>query len=223
MKRSFLFLLICLFSFEMAHAQYTEDMGEKKKRKGPKKIVTFKERFISSLGVAYHPFNIGGYTDHHHYGKTSKAGVLALEFSPHVNITNFQTSDFSVSLGTKISLGQNFFGSGTDRTNFFYADFPLLAEVNMGHAATKDFYSAFGMFANGGYDVSIIKDTTLMGPMIGGGFRFWFLFNTSATFRFQHYFLNHGNSISLAINLGKYLATVKKNNKVSGFMKPYRK
>ena len=54
------------------------------------------------------------------------------------------------------------FWSQNDPNSFFYADAPLLLQMNVGHLASKDFHNDFGFFLGTGYDFNYLKNSTIV-------------------------------------------------------------
>ena len=49
-------------------------------------------------------------------------------------------SDFSITVGSHMTAGYHI-ASDREDSAFFFADLPLLVEINLGHNASKDFYN----------------------------------------------------------------------------------
>jgi hypothetical protein len=152
----------------------------------------------------------------------ASAGLL---FAPRVFITTAFT-DFSVSFDPSPQFLYSFSDSQAVSEKLFF-QIPVMLHVNLGHLASKDFHSAYGVFVGGGWNFQFGHGESTNGFAIDAGIRFW-MFGQSFSLSYQR-LLSHekifssDNFFSLQINLGKYLEQVKANNKVSNFVKPYRK
>lgn len=148
----------------------------------------------------------------------ASAGVV---LAPRILITT-RFTDFSVSFDPSPQLLYSF----PDSSGKLFFQLPVMAHVNLGHLASKDFHSAYGFFAGGGWNVQLGQGQSTTGFALDAGVRFW-LFGQSFSLTYQRLpahekIFSSGDFFSLQINLGKYLSQVKANNKVSDFMKPYR-
>jgi hypothetical protein len=151
-------------------------------------------------------------------GKTFEP-IYELAYNPTLSLTR-SWSDFSISIGSQLAGGYHI-ESDVDSLSFFFADLPLTAEINIGHNASKDFYSDFGFFFGGGYAYHLFREEWNSGFVATGGIRF-FLFGPSMTLRYSRFFASQEpdasiHNISLLLNLGRYFEQVKLNNKVSRF------
>ena len=173
----------------------------------------FAQRFTFSAGTVY---------SLHENSVPASAGMLA---APRLFITTAYT-DFSVSFDPSPQLLHSFSDSDNISDKIFF-QLPLMLRVNLGHLASKDFRSTYGFFAGAGWNLQLGQGKSTNSFCADAGVRFW-LFGQSFTAMYQRLFteekiFSSPNFFSLQINLGKYLSQVKANNKVSNFMKPYRK
>lgn len=134
-------------------------------------------------------------------------------------------ADFSVTFDPSPQLFYSLSDSQKVSDKLFF-QLPAMLHVNIGHLASKDFYSSFGFVAGGGWNFQFGRGKSTNSFIFDGGVRFW-LFRQSFTVLYQRMTANEkvfssSDFFSLQINLGKYLSQVKANNKVSNFMKPYR-
>ncbi|MCH7535990.1 MAG: hypothetical protein IH948_09695 [Bacteroidetes bacterium] len=95
----------------------------------------------------------------------------------------------------------------------------MFLELNIGHLATKNFFSDRGFVIGGGYGILLKGSDFDHGGAFTVGFRFWMIKKRSLTIR---YILLSGqkntiHTLSFMINIGKHLDKVKKLNKVSKF------
>jgi len=151
--------------------------------------------------------------------------VFHFTYNPSLSLTR-AWSDLSLSIGTQLGAGYHF-ETPADDSAFFYAELPLLLELNFGHNASKDFYNDLGWFFGGGYSYHFFKDAWNHGPVASMGVR-GFVFGPSFTIRYSRYFALQDNdaslhTLTLLLNLGRYFDQVKLNNKVSRFSNGFRK
>jgi len=130
----------------------------------------------------------------------------------------FHSSDFSTSLTSHISALYHFNFKDFE-SSFPYVSAPFFLELNIGHIATKNFFSDRGFVIGGGYGLLLKGADFDHGGAFTAGFRFWLLKKNSLTTR---YILLSGqkntiHTLSVMINIGKYLGKVKGLNKVSKF------
>jgi hypothetical protein len=152
--------------------------------------------------------------------------AAGINFAPRLFLTTTY-SDFSFSAEAGLIANYRLDAGASKFSDRIFLQLPALIHVNTGHGASKDFRSAFGGFLGAGWNLQYDGSTTVNGLALDAGIRFW-LFGKSFTLRYTHLpenkkLFSSGKIISLQINLGKYLEYVKANNKVSNFMKPYRK
>jgi hypothetical protein len=105
------------------------------------------------------------------YASGEASGITGT-WSPRLNLLKVG-EDGALSAGTHFSLG----GSVNSRTGGSISfDFPIMAEINMGHAATKESKGSFGYFAGIGYGFSALTSDVAVqstsGPVIDAGIRF---------------------------------------------------
>lgn len=197
---------VLLFAFNQVNAQ--------KKAKISIPGIFLKRTHISiGAGDYQYPYN------------TKMENVFAGNFATQTDLF-FRYSDFCISLNTQFAAGYHI-KMYQDSLRGFSGDVPLILQANIGHLSSKDFYSYFGGFAGGGIDWLSHNGWRYKTPLVTIGLRSW-LFGQSFTIRYMHYYLNYFelkmmNSITLDLNIGKYLSSVKANNQISNFMKPYRK
>jgi len=187
---------------------------------------------VSSKGSMKRPFvlrqqlkhALGASSAFYEYNKGQEP-VFGICYNPSISLTK-SFSDFSFSLGSQL-VGGYHAATSVDDSAFIYADLPLLAEVNFGNNASKDFYSDFGWFLGGGYSYRLFKDKWDAGPVATIGVR-GFVFGPSFTIRYSRFFAGADarpstQTISLLVNLGRYFKQVKLNKKVSRFSNGFRK
>lgn len=177
-------------------------------------VFTLGDRFISSAGLSISRAN------HNHENEQS----YGLCYSPSLNLLN-KYADFSVSAASHLALS-NHFKSENDPVNYLMMSFPAFIQFNIGHLATHNFYSSLGISFGGGYNFSVVRSEFDMGALLITAIHFWFL-NQSFTVGYtQTHFQNHQtlmHELSLQLNIGAYLKDVRGNNKISKFVKPFRK
>ncbi|CAN5437484.1 hypothetical protein BH11BAC1_BH11BAC1_03290 [soil metagenome] len=172
------------------------------------------DRFISSAGLAFPRTN---------HNKQNEQ-FYGLCYSPSLNLLN-KFSDFSFAFGSHISAAYHL-KTKSDPSDYMFLSFPAFFEFNAGHLATHNFYSSLGISFGGGYNFSVIKSDFDMGALLITAIHFW-LFRQSITLGYtQTYFQNHHtlmHEVSLQLNIGAYLKDARNNNKISKFVKPFRK
>lgn len=171
----------------------------------------FAKRFTFGAGAAYSL-------------KEDNVPAAGIVLAPRLFLTSGY-SDFSVSFDSSPQLFYSLSDSQKVSDKLFF-QLPAMLHVNIGHLASKDFYSNLGFVAGAGWDFQFGHGGSTDGFIFDGGVRFW-LFGQSFTALYQRLAANEKvfsspNFFSLQINLGKYLSQVKANNKVTNFMKPYR-
>ena len=152
--------------------------------------------------------------------------TVGINFSPQLFLITSYT-DFSVSAVIDFMVNYRLDSDTKEFSKKYFLQMPAMIHLNIGHGASKDFRSEGGGFLGAGWNILYSADTSENGFAADGGFRFW-LIGKSFTLRFiwllnDSKIFSSGKIISLQMNFGKYLADVKRNNKVSNFMKPYRK
>lgn len=175
---------------------------------------TIGNRFISSAGLVIQRANHDQINEH----------LYGLCYSPSLNMLN-KYADFSVAIASHLALS-NHFKSALDPTNYLMMSFPAFLQFNIGHLATRNFYSSLGISFGGGYNFSVIRSEFDAGPLLITAIHFWFL-NQSFTVGYAQTHFKKGSTlmheISLQLNIGAYLKDVRGNNKISKFVKPFRK
>jgi hypothetical protein len=172
------------------------------------------DRFVSSAGLTFPRANRNKINEQ----------MYGLCYSPALNLLN-KYSDFSVAIASRIS-GSWHFSSSTDSSAYGVFSFPAYLQFNGGHLATHDFYSSIGISFGGGYNFSVINSEFTAGPLLITAIRFWFLRQSITISYSQTYFeIRHTlmHELSLQLNIGRYLKDTKSNNKISRFVKPFRK
>ena len=133
------------------------------------------------------------------------AGSLAIVYAPRLNILAFG-DNATVSLGTHAGLW--FAGSSREGASALAFDFPLVAELNLGHKANKNAEGGFGGFIGAGYGISRlasesefgIDENNAAGIVINGGIRAS-LVGQSFGFRVS-YLINTKENASNVLGLG---------------------
>lgn len=178
-----------------------------------KKPFLFRQAYKNSVGLGAGIYNFND----------AQEFIGLLNYAPQLDLTN-RHSDLSLSLNTQLSAGYHV-KSANDSMAFFYTDVPLLLQVNIGHLASRDFYSEFGVFFGMGYDWNYHRNNLQDGMAITAGLRTW-VGSKSFTIRYLYCdFLSIENpvhTITLNMNLGDYLPYVKANNKISKFVRQYK-
>lgn len=142
------------------------------------------------------------------------AGAPGLVYSPRVNIISIG-DELTVSVGTHLAGGLSF-NSRDGGENAFMYDLPIVAELNVGHAAHAETGSSFGGFVGVGYGINRVASSSAFsvdeneaaGPLVNGGLRVpvagnslglrgSFLLNTKEGFE-------HVYSIGLFYNFGNF-------------------
>ena len=177
-------------------------------------VFSIGDRFVSSAGLTFPRAN----------RNKENEQMYGLCYSPALNLLN-KYSDFSVAIASRISASWHF-SSNTDSSDYPVYSFPAYLQFNGGHLATHNFYSSFGISFGAGYNFSVINSEFTVGPLLITAIRFW-LFRQSFTISYsQSYFENRHtlmHELSLQLNIGRYLKDAKSNNKISKFVKPFRK
>jgi hypothetical protein len=175
---------------------------------------SLKDRFISSAGLTFPR------TNHFHHDEQ----LYGLTYSPSLNLLN-KLSDFSVAIASQVSAAYHI-RTIADPENYMMISFPAYMRFNIGHLATHNFYSSLGIFFGAGYDFSVINSGFDSGPLLITAIRFWFL-KQSFTLGYGQTHLQNSNTtmheVSLQLNIGAYLHDTRNNNKISKFVKPFRK
>ena len=174
----------------------------------------FAKRFISSAGINYS------------LQEENIPATAGVNFSPQLFLTTAY-SDFSFSVATDLTVNYRLNNDENDFSKKLFFQFPAMLQFNMGHGASKDFHSALGFFIGAGWNLQYAESRAVNGFAVEAGIRFWLLGKSFSLGVIDcpgnKKIFSSGKIISLQLNLGKYLNDVKANNKVSNFMKPYRK
>lgn len=175
---------------------------------------TLKDRYVSSAGFAF-PRSNHNHVDEQYYG---------LCYSPSLNMLN-KFSDFSIAFGSHITAAYHP-ESKTDSSSYMMYSFPAFLQFNGGHLATHNFYSALGISFGAGYNFTVVNSKFDMGALLITTIHFWFL-KQSFTLGYAQTHLQNNHTlmheVSLQLNIGAYLRDTKNNNKISKFVKPFRK
>lgn len=171
-------------------------------------------RFKFSVGYSGYLLETGG--------KVSP--VHALGVTPQINLWQ-PRSNFSIAFVSPLTAGIHFRTKVLFRM-FFFSDIPLMAELNYGHLATKDFRKWWGVFAGGGYSFQSVGTTWQTGINLSAGFRF-FLFKQSFTLRYARFFSERirdfsSHRLTLEITLGRFVKDVAFKNKLQKFERPFQ-
>ena len=175
----------------------------------------FGKRYHSAIGIGVYEYPY----------QTNAEKLFQINYAPQLDLT-LRYSDLSFSLNTQLAAGYHVL-LNQDSLKYFAYDIPIFFHGNIGHLASKDFYSDFGFFGGGGYDWMYIRNRFEQRPAITFGIRFW-LFTSSFTVRATRYFgtqnANYSiNALTLDMNLGGYLSKIRDLNKISDFMTPFNK
>ena len=118
------------------------------------------------------------------------------------------------------------FGAGIMTENGMAVKFGSFTEIGLGRAATKDSYWPVGFSAGGGYSSVYCASKLYSGFAVTGSFRFGIM-GRIVQLRYEHLFSNRATPMSdfaaIEVLLGNWMKSNKRNNKISRFMKPYRK
>lgn len=131
-------------------------------------------------------------------------------YSPRVNLLYFGYEG-SFSVGTNLQLG---FGSGWSNKYMYNSpvslmiDFPLVANVNIGHAADEDADSGFGAYAGVGFGLNRVKLIDYngnraplnVGPYFDAGLRF--LLGSASMYLHASYLRNIQSGGASVLSLG---------------------
>ena len=175
---------------------------------------SIKDRFVSSAGFSFPRAN----------RNRNNEQMFGLCYSPALNMLN-KYSDFSVALASHL-YGAWHPKSETDSSQYMVFSFPAFLQFNGGHLATHNFYSAIGISFGAGYNFSVINSEFTLGPLLITAIRFWFLRQSFTLSYSQSYFENRHtlmHELSLQLNIGAYLRDARDNNKISKFVRPFRK
>lgn len=88
------------------------------------------------------------------------ASSPAAVYSPRLNFLELN-DEATVSLGTHLGLGFNYSSDGND--NYFAYELPLVAEINLGNASSRNSEASFGGFAGLGYGLNKMGNSTNFG------------------------------------------------------------
>jgi len=174
----------------------------------------FVQRWHSSIGVGAYEYPYSKGFEH----------LIAINYAPQFDLT-LRYSDLSISLNSQLAAGYHVKFS-YDTAKYLFYDIPLYLQGNIGHLASKDFYSFAGLFAGGGYDWTYIRNKFQQRALMTFGLRTW-VGHTSVTIRLSRAFANANapfpmNAVTLDFNVGSYIAKVADLNKISNFMKPFK-
>jgi hypothetical protein len=190
-------------------AMYRDAMGQ-----NTDPVFSIKDRFVSSAGLTFPRAN----------KNKENEQMYGLCYSPALNLLN-KYSDFSIAVASRFS-GAWHFSSETDSADYGVFSFPAFLQFNGGHLATHNFYSSFGISFGAGYNFSVINSEFTVGPLLITAIRFWFLRQSFTVNYSQSYFESRHtlmHELSLQLNVGRYLKDANSNNKISKFVKPFRK
>lgn len=172
------------------------------------------DRFISSAGLC------GSWIP----SEPRSGPFYGVCYSPSLNIIN-KFSDFSFAAASQLSFSWHP-ANATDSSSYSAFSIPLYARFNFGHLATRNFYSTTGIFVGAGYQFNVINSDLDRGALLITAIRFW-ISKLSITAGYAWSKLNGQHEIyhqvSLQLNLGAYLSDTRKNNKISKFVRPFRK
>jgi hypothetical protein len=206
---------LCLLSLLFIYHNLLWSQVEPSRKGTMSKPFIFSQQFKHAVGIGSAFYKVN----------ESREPVYMISYSPTLSLTK-SFSDFSVSVGSQLSGGYHFANSADD-SSFLFADLPILVEMNLGHNASKDFYSDLGWFFGGGYSFNLFKERWQQGPVVSIGARA-FILGPSFTLRLMRFFAIREEdvslySVTLSLNLGRYFEQVKLNNKVSRFSNGFRK
>ena len=175
----------------------------------------FDQRWQSSLGVGWYSYPYADKTE----------SIFAINYSPQFDLT-LRYSDLSLSLNSQLAGGYHV-KMPADTLKYAFADLPLFLQANIGHLASKDFYSYAGLFFGAGYDFAYLRNEFQKRFIATAGIRTW-VGHTSVGVRLSRAYANSKannsiNSITLDINVGSYIGKVRSLNKITDFMQPYSK
>src|SRR5258705_10536066 len=121
----------------------------------------FAQRLTIAAGASYSP-------------ETNDVPAAAvIPFSPQLFLTT-SYSDFSVSLNSAPEVLYALTADGDFSDKLFF-QLPAMMQVNIGHLASKDFHSTYGLFAGAGWNLQLGQGTSTRGFAWDAGFRFWLL------------------------------------------------
>ena len=166
-----------------------------------------------------------GFTTHILQQRGAISTAYGVALTPQYNLWELGT-DFSFSLNFPMNFGVHIENDFIPQT-FYFSQLPATIELNLAHLATKDFRGWVGVFAGGGYSLQFRGNKLQGGGLVSGGFRTW-IFKRSFTLRYGRFFNSdktdiYTHSITLTMNIGKWVKKVRTMNKISNFMKPIRK
>ncbi len=166
-----------------------------------------------------------GYSCHLLETGTKVSPVHSLGLTTQINLWQPRTN-FSIAFVSPVTTGIHFRTKVLFRM-FFFSDIPLLAEVNYGHLATKEFKKKWGVFVGGGYTFQSLGTRWQYGACLSAGFRFW-LFHQSFTVRYARFFSEYASGdyfshrLTFEINFGRFLKDVRAKNKLIKFERPFQ-
>lgn len=155
---------------------------------------------------------------------TKVSPVHSLGVTPQFNLWQ-PRSNFSIAFVSPLTAGIHFRTKVLGRM-FFFSDIPLMAEINYGHLATKEFKKWWGVFAGAAYSFQSVGTHWQYGVNVSAGFRFW-LFKQSFTLRYARFFSEYpedfsSHRLTLEINVGRFLKDVRSKNKLIKFERPFQ-
>ncbi len=146
--------------------------------------------------------------------------AFGLNIFPRLSLIH-SLSDFSISVGLPSSACFEM------NRSVFFAQIPLLFELNIGHGATKGFYSRGGISIGAGYTNFFDDGLNFSATSVGFAYNRWIL-KQSVSFRYLVSFPTLSkaiaiHSLSINVSMGKWLKQNKRLNNLSKFQKPFRK
>jgi len=173
----------------------------------------FMKRFRHSVGASAHIVPIA------ERGITVPFGVF---YNPQFNILNRYT-DFSVAATMPLTLGAHVENAVLPRS-YFYAHLPAVAEVNIGHFATRRFRNDIGVGLGAGYAAQINGADVGTGPVFTAAARAWVgVFSLTLRYTFHYNLTGLGydsHNLTVAVNLGRFFKSLRADNALEKWQRP---
>lgn len=173
----------------------------------------FKKRFRHSVGASAHILPIAD------RGLSVPFGVF---YNPQFNILNRYT-DFSVAATMPVTIGAHVKNAVIPRS-YFYAHLPAVAEVNIGHFATRRFRNDIGLGLGAGYAAQINGADVGTGPVFTAAARAWVgVFSLTLRYAFHYNVTGLGydtHNLTVAVNLGSFFKSLRADNALEKWQRP---
>lgn len=171
------------------------------------------KRFRHSVGASAHIVPVAG------KGLSAPFGVF---YNPQINLLN-RFTDFSIAATVPLTLGAHIQNTVLPRS-FFYAHLPAVAEVNIGHFATRRFRNDVGVGLGAGYAAQLNGADVGTGPVFTSAARVWVgLFSLTLRYTFHLNITGNGydsHNLTVAVNLGRFFKSLRADNALEKWQRP---